>query len=207
MLLLHFESALDDGWGYHPKHVELSAENIIKLYIVASCWTIIDNDSRCTDPWTHTQKKKGNYFVWAITGDGKFTGGSGRLSVGLLYWNGNSVAQPPQWMGHAVRPGNRSCVLNIEERPLSSPPPQWQYLNPLWGLPSLPIGKGVYFTGSKAAGAWGWPLIFICLLILRKECVGAADCKCSADRMKGNNELERMWKEVVSADVLQVLCL
>jgi len=28
--------------GYHPKHVELYAENIIKLYIVASCWTIID---------------------------------------------------------------------------------------------------------------------------------------------------------------------
>ena len=26
----------------HPKHVELSAENIIKLNIVASCWTIID---------------------------------------------------------------------------------------------------------------------------------------------------------------------
>jgi hypothetical protein len=23
-----------------------------KLYIVASCWTVIDNDSRCTDPWT-----------------------------------------------------------------------------------------------------------------------------------------------------------
>jgi len=41
-----------DGLGYHPKHVEMSAENIIKLYIVASCWTVIDNDSRCTDPWT-----------------------------------------------------------------------------------------------------------------------------------------------------------
>ena len=26
--------------------------NIIKLYIVASCWTIIDIDSRCTGPWT-----------------------------------------------------------------------------------------------------------------------------------------------------------
>ena len=32
----------DDGWEYHPKHVELSTENTIKLYIVASCWTIID---------------------------------------------------------------------------------------------------------------------------------------------------------------------
>ena len=29
-------------WWYQPKHVELSAENIIKLYIVATCWTIID---------------------------------------------------------------------------------------------------------------------------------------------------------------------
>jgi len=36
--------------GYHPKHVELSAENIIKLYIGASCWTIIEIDSRCTGP-------------------------------------------------------------------------------------------------------------------------------------------------------------
>ena len=26
--------------------------NIIKLYIVASCWTVIDIDSRYTDPWT-----------------------------------------------------------------------------------------------------------------------------------------------------------
>jgi hypothetical protein len=39
--------------------VELSPEtcravyrNINKLYIVASCWTIIDIDSHCTDPWT-----------------------------------------------------------------------------------------------------------------------------------------------------------
>ena len=43
MLQLQFECAPDDGWGYHPKHVELSAENIIILYIVTSCWTIIDN--------------------------------------------------------------------------------------------------------------------------------------------------------------------
>jgi len=39
---LIFECAPDDGWGYHPKHVELSAENKIKLYLVVSCWTIID---------------------------------------------------------------------------------------------------------------------------------------------------------------------
>jgi len=36
--------------GIIPKHAELSAEYIIELYIVASCWTIIDIDSRCTDP-------------------------------------------------------------------------------------------------------------------------------------------------------------
>jgi len=41
--------APDDGWSYHPKHVEQFTE-IYKLYIVASCWTIIDIDSRCTDP-------------------------------------------------------------------------------------------------------------------------------------------------------------
>ena len=34
-------SAPDDGWKYHPKHVEQFAGNK-KLYIVASCWTIID---------------------------------------------------------------------------------------------------------------------------------------------------------------------
>ena len=38
-----FECAPDDGWGYHPKHVEMYAENIIKLYTLASRWTIIDN--------------------------------------------------------------------------------------------------------------------------------------------------------------------
>ena len=27
-----YECAPDDGWGYHPKHLELSAGNIIKLY-------------------------------------------------------------------------------------------------------------------------------------------------------------------------------
>ena len=30
----------DDGWRYHPKHVERFTD-INKLYIVASCWTII----------------------------------------------------------------------------------------------------------------------------------------------------------------------
>jgi len=31
----------DDGWRYHPKHVEQFAD-INKLYIVASCWIITD---------------------------------------------------------------------------------------------------------------------------------------------------------------------
>jgi len=30
----------DDGWRYHSKHVERFTD-INKLYIVASCWTII----------------------------------------------------------------------------------------------------------------------------------------------------------------------
>jgi len=34
--------APDDGWRYHPKHVEQFAD-INKLYIVASCWIIIDS--------------------------------------------------------------------------------------------------------------------------------------------------------------------
>jgi len=33
--------APDDGWRYHPKHVEQFTD-INKLYIIASCWTIID---------------------------------------------------------------------------------------------------------------------------------------------------------------------
>jgi len=32
--------APDDGWRYHPKHVEQFID-INKLYIVASCWIII----------------------------------------------------------------------------------------------------------------------------------------------------------------------
>jgi len=31
----------DDGWRYHPKHVEQFTD-INKLYIVTSCWIIID---------------------------------------------------------------------------------------------------------------------------------------------------------------------
>ena len=33
--------APDDGWRYHPKHVEQFAD-INKLYIVVSCWISID---------------------------------------------------------------------------------------------------------------------------------------------------------------------
>jgi hypothetical protein len=29
-----------------------SLQKYNKMYIVASCWTIIDTDSRCMDPWT-----------------------------------------------------------------------------------------------------------------------------------------------------------
>jgi hypothetical protein len=43
--------APDDGWRYHPKHVEQFTD-INKLYIVAYCWTVIDVYSWCTDPWT-----------------------------------------------------------------------------------------------------------------------------------------------------------
>jgi hypothetical protein len=33
--------APDDGWRYHPKYVEQFTD-INKLYIFASCWTVID---------------------------------------------------------------------------------------------------------------------------------------------------------------------
>jgi len=32
--------APDDGWRYHPKHVQRFTD-VNKLYIIASCWTII----------------------------------------------------------------------------------------------------------------------------------------------------------------------
>ena len=36
-----------DGWGYRPKHVERFVD-VNKLYIVASCWMIIDTYFRRT---------------------------------------------------------------------------------------------------------------------------------------------------------------
>jgi len=41
--------ASDDGWGYHPKHVE-QFPDINKLCNVASCWTYIWIYLRRTDP-------------------------------------------------------------------------------------------------------------------------------------------------------------
>ena len=42
--------APDDGWRYHPKHVE-QFPKINKLCNFASCWTYIRIYLRCTDPW------------------------------------------------------------------------------------------------------------------------------------------------------------
>jgi hypothetical protein len=42
--------APDDGWKYHPKHVE-HFPDINKLCNVASCWIFIGIYLRCTDPW------------------------------------------------------------------------------------------------------------------------------------------------------------
>ena len=39
----------DDGWKYHPKHVE-QFPDINKLCNVASCWICIGIYLRCTDP-------------------------------------------------------------------------------------------------------------------------------------------------------------
>ena len=43
--------APDDGWRYHPKHVE-QFPDINKLCKDASCWIYIGIYLRCTDPWT-----------------------------------------------------------------------------------------------------------------------------------------------------------
>jgi hypothetical protein len=43
--------APDDGWKYHPKHVE-QFPDINKLCNVASCWIYIGIYLRRTDPWT-----------------------------------------------------------------------------------------------------------------------------------------------------------
>jgi len=50
--------APDDGWRYHPKHVEQFAD-INKLYIVASCWIIIDTYLRTIDSSSHQ-----SYINW-----------------------------------------------------------------------------------------------------------------------------------------------
>ena len=42
-------AAPDDGWRYHPKHVEQFTD-INKLCNVASCWLFIGIYLRCTDP-------------------------------------------------------------------------------------------------------------------------------------------------------------
>jgi len=42
--------ASDDGWRYHPKHVE-QFPDINRLCNVASCWICTGIFLRCTDPW------------------------------------------------------------------------------------------------------------------------------------------------------------
>ena len=42
-------SASDDGWKYHPKHVE-QFPDINKLCNFASCWIYVEIYLRCTDP-------------------------------------------------------------------------------------------------------------------------------------------------------------
>jgi hypothetical protein len=43
--------APDDGWKYHPKHVE-QFPDINKLFNFVSCWIYIGMYLRCTDSWT-----------------------------------------------------------------------------------------------------------------------------------------------------------
>jgi len=46
-----FICASDDGWCHRPKHVEQFAA-MNKLGRVASRWTVININLRCTDLWT-----------------------------------------------------------------------------------------------------------------------------------------------------------
>jgi len=46
---------LDDGCGWHLKHVEWTCRIINRLFCVASLWTVINIDQRCTEP--KTQKR------------------------------------------------------------------------------------------------------------------------------------------------------
>jgi hypothetical protein len=61
--------APDNGWRYNPKHVEQFAD-INKLYIVASCWTIIDIYSWWRDHWTWNSSYDTCYwiqwFYWSV---------------------------------------------------------------------------------------------------------------------------------------------
>ena len=41
---------LDDGCGWHPKHVEWTCRIINRLLCVASRWTVMNIDQRCTEP-------------------------------------------------------------------------------------------------------------------------------------------------------------
>ena len=42
---------LDDGCGWHAKHVEWTCRIINRLLCVAALWTIINKDQRCMEPW------------------------------------------------------------------------------------------------------------------------------------------------------------
>jgi len=49
VLLRFLQTALrisDDTFIHHHEHIQTV------ITIVTSCWTIIDTDSRCMDPWT-----------------------------------------------------------------------------------------------------------------------------------------------------------
>jgi len=55
--------APDDGWRYHPKHVERFTDILVnKLYIVASCWTIIGIYFTMQGP-LNLKKRKSVYCV------------------------------------------------------------------------------------------------------------------------------------------------
>jgi len=76
----------DDGYGWHPKHVQWTCRLINRLLCVASGWTVINTDQRCTainvkwlplishliDTWwtvlntVHSSSLEISYTAWSI---------------------------------------------------------------------------------------------------------------------------------------------
>ena len=62
----------DDGCARYPKHVERSCGTINRLHTIASCWTVINIDLWCTEPWTKNSKMLQNTISRLIPNQDQF---------------------------------------------------------------------------------------------------------------------------------------